>query len=544
VAAIAANAVASAHGTVTGAKGGAASSSIGDIFAAMLDEIAQDFGAAGDTVPAASAGDGTLTPGDANAQPTGDTASSPAATTLRQALDDLRARLSPGDRGGDPDKAAASDDPHPAARNADRDHAALAQFLALHQPAPAVPIQPLKTVAAPSPAPCDPAANEAMPAAGAGPAAQAPVSGNPVPAAAPALRPAADTDADESTDTSPVPAVPAQTGTTASDADDTSAPQAPVVPAQLAGTIAAPATDTTASPMTAAGAARKPARPASAATDSTKTQTQRSTAAALAAASTAVGRVFTDQQASSTQALPLHGSIDDDKAAASGGSGSAAPDHPAPAQASPAPSPAPAPAAQPAAAPAAAPAQLHPAPQADVTGATAPAQVQGAPVPAAPHAPASVSAQLQILQSDPREATPNLAALAITVAARSQDGAKHFDIRLDPPELGRVDVRLTVDDAGKAQAALAVEKPQTLALLQKDSAHLERALKDAGLDLSQNGLNFSLKGQQQQGGSGGNAPAGRQRQLSVRAVIAADAAAPASSTAGVPSGDARLDIRV
>jgi flagellar hook-length control protein FliK len=149
-----------------------------------------------------------------------------------------------------------------------------------------------------------------------------------------------------------------------------------------------------------------------------------------------------------------------------------------------------------------------------------------------------------VLQSDSHDAAPNVAALAVTIAAKSADGTRHFDIRLDPPELGRVDVRLTVDDAGKAQAALAVEKPQTLALLQKDSTHLERALKDAGLDLSQNGLSFSLKGQQQQNGNSGNMPGGRSRQLAVRAIVAADATASALSTAGVSSSDTRLDIRV
>ena len=138
---------------------------------------------------------------------------------------------------------------------------------------------------------------------------------------------------------------------------------------------------------------------------------------------------------------------------------------------------------------------------------------------------------------------PNIGALAVTIAAKSQDGIKHFDIRLDPPELGKVDVRLTVDDAGKAQASLAVEKPQTLEFLQKDSSTLERALKDAGLDLSQNGLNFSLKGQQQHAG-GENSPLPRGRALHVRAVAAIDQSAPTLSSSGAGGGEPRLDIRV
>ena len=135
---------------------------------------------------------------------------------------------------------------------------------------------------------------------------------------------------------------------------------------------------------------------------------------------------------------------------------------------------------------------------------------------------------------------PDIGTLALTIAAKSRDGITHFDLRLDPPELGKVDVRLTVDDAGKAQASLAVEKPQTLELLQKDSSSLERALKDAGLDLSQNGLNFSLKGQQQQQAGGENPPTPRGRALHVRAALAIDQ--PAQII--LPSGVGRLDIRV
>lgn len=155
-------------------------------------------------------------------------------------------------------------------------------------------------------------------------------------------------------------------------------------------------------------------------------------------------------------------------------------------------------------------------------------------------APAPLPSQIQI--AHPAAAEPNLAALAVSIATKSEAGTKHFDIRLDPAELGRVDVRLTVDDSGKAQAALTVEKPQTLELLQKDQGQLQRALKDAGLDLAQNGLSFSLKGQQQQSGNGGNAQSSRARPLAVRALAAADQAASTLSLSSAP--DARLDIRV
>ena len=100
----------------------------------------------------------------------------------------------------------------------------------------------------------------------------------------------------------------------------------------------------------------------------------------------------------------------------------------------------------------------------------------------------------------PHQPTPDVNQFAVEVAAKSQAGAKQFDIRLDPPELGRVEVRLSIDAAGKAEAHLTAETSQTLDLLQKDAPVLARALREAGLNLSQDGLNFSLKNQQQQAG--------------------------------------------
>jgi flagellar hook-length control protein FliK len=141
--------------------------------------------------------------------------------------------------------------------------------------------------------------------------------------------------------------------------------------------------------------------------------------------------------------------------------------------------------------------------------------------------------------------TPNVAGLAISVAARSLSGIKQFDIRLDPPELGRVEVRLSIDASGKTQAHMTTDQPQTLALLQKDAPTLTRALRDAGLDVSQNGLNFSLRGQNQnQGGQSGNfgAPA---RGLALGATVQGIEAA--QTAAALPStllGNARLDIHV
>jgi flagellar hook-length control protein FliK len=167
-----------------------------------------------------------------------------------------------------------------------------------------------------------------------------------------------------------------------------------------------------------------------------------------------------------------------------------------------------------------------------------------AALPAGGAQASTVTAALQVApraHSDASLPQPNIGALAVTIAAKSEAGSKRFDIRLDPPELGRIDVRLSVDDAGKAQAQLSADNQQTLDLLQRDKSTLERALKDAGLDLRDNGLNFSLKGQDRQQDNPSNANTGRA--LDVSTVTATDPANPLQQH--ILSADStRLDIKV
>jgi flagellar hook-length control protein FliK len=83
----------------------------------------------------------------------------------------------------------------------------------------------------------------------------------------------------------------------------------------------------------------------------------------------------------------------------------------------------------------------------------------------------------------------------VEIATRAQAGHRQFDIRLDPPELGRIDVRLDVDNGGNVTSRLVVERAETLDLLRREAPHLERALQDAGLKSGDNALQFSLRDQ-------------------------------------------------
>jgi flagellar hook-length control protein FliK len=89
-----------------------------------------------------------------------------------------------------------------------------------------------------------------------------------------------------------------------------------------------------------------------------------------------------------------------------------------------------------------------------------------------------------------------LSGLAVEIATQAHAGNSHFDIRLDPPDLGRIDVRLHVDSDGNVSTRMIADRSDTLDLLKRDASGLERALQQAGLKTSDNALQFSLRQQQ------------------------------------------------
>jgi len=107
--------------------------------------------------------------------------------------------------------------------------------------------------------------------------------------------------------------------------------------------------------------------------------------------------------------------------------------------------------------------------------------------------------------------------MAVHIQKNVSEGNDQFTINLRPVEMGRIDIRLEIASDGRVSAMVAVEKAQTLELLQRDSRNLERALQDAGLKADRDSLNFSLRGEggnpfqdeARQGGSGRRGRGGR-----------------------------------
>lgn len=85
--------------------------------------------------------------------------------------------------------------------------------------------------------------------------------------------------------------------------------------------------------------------------------------------------------------------------------------------------------------------------------------------------------------------------VAVEIRKGVAAGKDSITIKLNPAELGKIDVKMEINDDGTLRASIAVEKSETLDLLQKDTRGLERALQNAGLQADSGSLNFSLSGQ-------------------------------------------------
>lgn len=127
---------------------------------------------------------------------------------------------------------------------------------------------------------------------------------------------------------------------------------------------------------------------------------------------------------------------------------------------------------------------------------TDPASVLAAqPLPAA--AATSTSGGGEVSQT---AAAVPIGDVPVEIGLRALDGSSRFDIRLSPEDLGRIDVKLDIDGDGQVKAHLVVDRPETLAFLQRDGEALHRAFEQAGFKPAESGIAFSLRDPGQDGG--------------------------------------------
>jgi len=104
------------------------------------------------------------------------------------------------------------------------------------------------------------------------------------------------------------------------------------------------------------------------------------------------------------------------------------------------------------------------------------------------------SAPAMPLANPPAVPVP-MSGVGVEIAAQALAGRNRFEIRLDPPELGRIDVRLDIDKDGKVTTRLTVDRVETLDMVRRDAPQLERALQQAGLKTADQPIEFSLRDQ-------------------------------------------------
>jgi flagellar hook-length control protein FliK len=119
----------------------------------------------------------------------------------------------------------------------------------------------------------------------------------------------------------------------------------------------------------------------------------------------------------------------------------------------------------PATMPVATPLALHPLPG---DAATAPAATSASAAPASASNPQLASPAAQV-------------APALVAMGHAPDGAQRLTMRLAPPELGQVEIRIDRPPDAPARVDITVEKTETLTLLLRDQPQLLRALDQAGV---------------------------------------------------------------
>jgi flagellar hook-length control protein FliK len=88
--------------------------------------------------------------------------------------------------------------------------------------------------------------------------------------------------------------------------------------------------------------------------------------------------------------------------------------------------------------------------------------------------------------------------VSVIVSRAAAESMREFTIRMDPPELGRIDIKLSIEKDGSVQAVIASDNPHTHDLLRREASTFERSLSDGGFKTDSNSLNFSLRDGQNQ----------------------------------------------
>ncbi|MBB5685268.1 flagellar hook-length control protein FliK [Sphingobium boeckii] len=84
--------------------------------------------------------------------------------------------------------------------------------------------------------------------------------------------------------------------------------------------------------------------------------------------------------------------------------------------------------------------------------------------------------------------------MGVEIARHVAAGRDEITVRLDPPEMGRVDIRLSFDRDGAVRGVIAADSAGALDMLRKETSDLTRALADAGVRSDAQSFRFDSRG--------------------------------------------------
>jgi flagellar hook-length control protein FliK len=114
--------------------------------------------------------------------------------------------------------------------------------------------------------------------------------------------------------------------------------------------------------------------------------------------------------------------------------------------------------------------------------------------PAQPATQPARAAEAQAAASSTGQQTSPAAQItpALMHLGHAPDGAQRLTVRLDPPDLGHVQVKIDRPLDAPARVEITVEKPETLSMLLRDQPQLQRALDQAGVPVEGRNVTFHV----------------------------------------------------
>ena len=89
--------------------------------------------------------------------------------------------------------------------------------------------------------------------------------------------------------------------------------------------------------------------------------------------------------------------------------------------------------------------------------------------------------------------------IKVNITKSAVKGVDTIDIQLKPEDLGKIQIKMHIAKDGRLHAEIISSRPETMDMLQKDIAGLEKAFNDAGYDTDSRSFNFSFQKENQAG---------------------------------------------